>query len=242
MKQDSLYNQPRKQVVDFVFDDAVVDVFPDMIRRSVPGYENIIALLGILGNQYAQSDSTVYDLGCSLGASTLSLYQQIEASNIQFISVDNAPAMVEKCSANLQKHMSNSQHQVICQNIQDIEITNASVVVINFTLQFLPIETRQNLLKKIHQGLLSGGCLILSEKIQFENPQKQALLTKWHHAFKRANHYSDMEISQKRTSIDKVLIPETAEVHLTRLKESGFKCTEQWFQCFNFSSFIAIKK
>ncbi len=109
MKQDSLYSQPRKQVVDFVFDDAVVDVFPDMIRRSVPGYENIIALLGILGNQYAQPDSTVYDLGCSLGASTLSLYQQIQEHNIQYISVDNAPAMVEKCSANLQKHMPNSR-------------------------------------------------------------------------------------------------------------------------------------
>ncbi len=241
MKADSLYSQPRKQVVDFVFDDAVVDVFPDMIRRSVPGYENIIALLGILGNQYAQANSTVYDLGCSLGASTLSLYQQIQVPNIQFVGVDNAPAMVEQCRTNLQKHMPNSQHQVIHQDIQDIEITNASVVVVNFTLQFLPIETRQNLLTKIYRGLLPGGCLILSEKIQFESPQKQSFMKDWHHAFKRANHYSDMEISQKRSSIENVLIPETSEEHLKRLTDSGFEHTEQWFQCFSFASFIAIK-
>ena len=241
MSRDSLYSQPRKQVVDFVFDDAVVDVFPDMIRRSVPGYETIISLLGILGNQYAQANSTVYDLGCSLGASTLSLYQQIEAENIQFVGIDNAPAMVEQCQANLQKHMPDSQHQVTCQDIQDTEITNASVVVINFTLQFLPVGTRNSLLKRIYDGLLSGGCVILSEKIQFNSEQKQSAITDWHHAFKRANHYSDMEISQKRTSIENVLIPETAETHIQRLQNSGFTTAEQWFQCFSFSSFIAVK-
>ena len=242
MKRDSLYNLPRKQVVDFTFDSAVADVFPDMIRRSVPGYETIISMLGTLGNQYAQDNSSVYDLGCSLGASTLSFYQQIRASNIQFIGIDNAPAMVEQCKQNLNKHMPDSQHQVLCQNIEETDICNASVVVINFTLQFLPIEARQKLLNKIYQGLLPGGCLILSEKVQYDNQQRQSLLTDWHHAFKRANHYSDMEISQKRTAIENVLIPETAETHVKRLKESGFNQAEQWFQCFTFCSFLAIKE
>jgi tRNA (cmo5U34)-methyltransferase len=241
MKRDSLYNQPRKQVVDFAFDDAVVDVFPDMIRRSVPGYETIISLLGTLGDQYAQADSRIYDLGCSLGASTLSLYQQLQAPNLQFIGVDNAPAMIEQCKQNLQKHMPDSQHQILCQNIEDTEISNASVIVINFTLQFLPLNARLKLLEKIYQGLLPNGCLILSEKIQYTNPQKQGLLTDWHHAFKRANHYSDLEISQKRTSLENVLIPETVDTHLQRLQEVGFKSVEQWFQCFTFSSFMAIK-
>ena len=241
MKRDSLYHQPRKQVVDFAFDNAVVDVFPDMIRRSVPGYETIISLLGTLGNQYAQDNSNIYDLGCSLGASTLSLYQQTQAANIQFISIDNAPAMVEQCQQNLHKHMPNSRHQVLCQNIEETEINNASVVVINFTLQFLPMKTRLILLNKIYQGLLPNGCLILSEKIQFENQVKQDLLTQCHHGFKRANHYSDLEISQKRTSLENVLIPETPEAHLQRLQNTGFKVVEQWFQCFTFNSFLAIK-
>ena len=241
MRPDSLYRKPRQQVVDFVFDDAVVDVFPDMIRRSVPGYENIIALLGILGNQYAQADSTIYDLGCSLGAATLSLYQQIQAANIQYICIDNAPAMVEQCQANLQKHMPDSRHQVRCEDILETDIMNASIIVINFTLQFLPIATRSQLLKKAYEGLRPGGCLILSEKIQYKDPQ-QHLFTQWHHAFKRANQYSDLEISQKRTSIENVLIPETPKKHIDRLINSGFVQAEQWFQCFNFASFIALKK
>ena len=241
-QHDSLYIQPRKQVVDFAFDEAVVDVFPDMIRRSVPGYETIVSLLGILGNRYAQADSNIYDLGCSLGASTLSLYQQIQASNVQFIGVDNASAMVEQCKSNLLKHMPDSQHRVLCQDIQETAIVNASVVVINFTLQFLPVETRFELLQKIHNGLLPGGCLILSEKVEFTDSEKQSLMTDWHHEFKRANHYSDLEISQKRTSIENVLLPETPEVHLKRLNDSGFDRAEQWFQCFSFASFVAVKK
>lgn len=241
MKRDSLYDKPRKQVVDFAFDTAVVDVFPDMIRRSVPGYETIIALLGTLGNQYAQDNSTIYDLGCSLGAATLSLYQQVQAENVTFIGIDNAPAMIAQCEQNLQKHMPDSQHELICQDIQDTDITNASVVVINFTLQFLPVETRKALLEKIYHGLLPGGCLILSEKIRFTDEEKQEHMTEWHHAFKRANHYSDMEVSQKRAALDNVLIPDTPETHIERLQASGFNQVEQWFQCFTFSSFIAIK-
>ncbi len=241
MKQDSLYRQPRKQVVDFAFDDAVVDVFPDMIRRSVPGYETLISLLAVLGYKYAQAGSTIYDLGCSLGASTLSLYQQVQPLDVRYIAIDNAPAMVEQCRKNLKKHMPGSQHEVLCQDIQHSPIENASIVVINFTLQFLPLEQRHTLLKKIYAGLLPGGCLLLSEKIRFNDVHKQSLVTDWHHAFKRANHYSDMEISQKRAALEHVLIPETPESHQQRLYNSGFKQVEQWFQCFSFVSFIAIK-
>lgn len=241
MKRDSLYHKPRKQVVDFAFDAAVVDVFPDMIRRSAPGYETIIAMLGVLGDQYAQHNSNIYDLGCSLGAATLSLFQQVSASNINYIGVDNAPAMIEQCAQNLQKHMPGSQHELRCEDILKTDITSASVVVINFTLQFLPVHARAALLEKIYQGLLPGGCLILSEKIRFEDELLQDQHTEWHHAFKRANHYSDMEISQKRAALDNVLIPDTAETHLARLQQSGFGMVEQWFQCFNFASFIAVK-
>lgn len=241
MKRDSLYDQPRKQVVDFVFDDAVVDVFPDMIRRSVPGYETLISLLGVLANDYAQPDSSIYDLGCSLGASTLAMYQQINKADVHFVAIDNAPAMVEQCQVNLGKHMPYASVEVLCQDILDTDIKDASVVIINFTLQFLPLEQRLPLLQKIYQGLRPGGCLILSEKICFADPCTQQLTTDWHHAFKRANHYSDMEISQKRMALENVLIPETPETHLQRLQQCGFQPVEQWFQCFSFASFIGIK-
>ena len=64
---DSLYANPLQQVDAFAFDEAVVNVFPDMIKRSVPGYATIINMIGNLAERYAQPDSFCYDLGCGGG-------------------------------------------------------------------------------------------------------------------------------------------------------------------------------
>lgn len=245
MKQDNIFKQPLPQVVDFQFNTDVVDVFPDMIRRSVPGYETIISLLGVLGSEYAQKHSTIYDLGCSLGAATLSLQQQIQhtdvGTDIRYLCIDNSPDMVQQCQQNLQQHIPTANTTVKNKDIRMINYQNASVIIINFTLQFLAPKTRQQLLQRIYKGMLPNGCLILSEKLHHTDNAEQQRLTQWHHAFKRANNYSDLEIAQKRAAIENILIPDTFNTHQQRLHACGFEQVQQWFQCFNFSSIIAIK-
>jgi tRNA (cmo5U34)-methyltransferase len=240
MNQDNLFNTPQ-QVVDFSFDNAVADVFPDMIRRSVPGYETVISLLGVLAQQYAQPNTKVYDLGCSLGAATLSMHRQTRTLGLKHVCVDNSEAMVKRCSSRLNRHMSDADLTVVYENIEDIDINDASLVVVNFTLQFLAPETRLALLKKIYKGLLPNGVLVLSEKLIFEDNSENKVQIKWHHAFKCANGYSDLEISQKRAAIENVMIPDSFEMHQQRLQLAGFKESYQWFQAFNFASLIAIK-
>jgi tRNA (cmo5U34)-methyltransferase len=240
-EKDTLFNNPQ-QVVNFAFDDAVADVFPDMIRRSVPGYETVISLLGVLAQQYAQANTNVYDLGCSLGAATLSMHRQTRTLNLKHICVDNSEAMVKRCDSRLTRHMPETDLTIICDNIEDIEIKQASMVVVNFTLQFLAPDARLALLKKTYQGLLPNGILVLSEKLVFENDDENQLQIGWHHTFKSANGYSDLEISQKRAAIENVMIPDTLEKHHQRLQQAGFENSYQWFQSFNFASLIAIKK
>lgn len=240
MNQDKLFDNPQ-QVVDFAFDDAVADVFPDMIRRSVPGYETVVSLLGVLAQQYAQPHTNVYDLGSSLGAATLSMHRQTRTKGLKHICVDNSEAMVKRCKSRLVRHMPDADLQVICDNIEDIEISNASLVVINFTLQFLSPESRLALLKKIYKGLLPGGVLVLSEKLVFENKEENQQQIDLHLTFKSANGYSDLEISQKRAAIENVMIPDSFEMHQQRLQQAGFKESYQWFQAFNFASIIAKK-
>ncbi|HIQ07104.1 MAG TPA: carboxy-S-adenosyl-L-methionine synthase CmoA [Thiotrichaceae bacterium] len=240
MKHDTIYQAAHKQLVNFQFDKHVVDVFPDMIRRSVPGYETVISLLGNLASQYTQDDSNIYDLGCSLGASTLSIANQVDSQKVTYMAIDNSPEMAKQCQENLAKVLK-KPFKVHCEDIIDTTISNASVIVLNFTLQFFPPEKRQQLLTKLYHGLNHHGCLILSEKISFDNPEQQARMTQWHHHFKRANHYSDLEISQKRKALDNVLIPDSIDVHHQRLKHCGFASIDTWFQCHNFASFIALK-
>ena len=240
-KRDNLFARPLGKVPKFVFDRSVVDVFPDMIQRSVPGYQTIINHTGELADRFVQKNSYCYDLGCSLGASTLAIRERIEGRNARIFSVDNSQAMLDKLATILQTQPSDTDTQLITNDICDIQITNASLVVLNFTLQFVPLARRLELIGSIYKGLNPNGCLIISEKLHFEPESLNTLLTELHHQFKRDQGYSDLEISQKRDAIDKVLMPESLSTHIQRLKDCGFKSASPWFQCYNFGSLIAIK-
>lgn len=239
-EQDRMYADQKDMIVDFAFDESVASVFPDMIRRSVPGYDTIIPLVGLLAGQYAQPGSRIYDLGCSLGASTLSMRRRITHDDCKIIAVDNAEAMTQRCHENISKEKG-IPVEVLCADIRNVDIQNASVVTLNFTLQFIDPDQRLDLLKKIYSGLNDHGALILSEKIDFTEYDEQLFQQNMHIAFKKANGYSDMEISQKRTALENILIPDTIEQHRQRLQDTGFGRIHVWFQCFNFISLIAFK-
>ena len=236
--RDRIYAEPRAEIADFAFDDRVAAVFPDMIRRSVPGYAAIIGMIGLLAEEHAQAHSRLYDLGCSLGAATAAMRARVHAEGCELVAVDNAPAMIERAreAFDSQPGIPVRMH---CADIRDILVENASVVVLNFTLQFLPPEDRLATLARIRTGMRPGGVLVLSEKIAGTDAEQDRLLTEMHHAFKRANGYSELEISQKRSALEKVMIPETIAVHQQRLADAGFARSDLWFQCFNFVSLVA---
>ncbi len=249
-RQDQIYATPLEQIQGFVFDERVAHVFTDMINRSVPGYAMILEMLGVITQRFAQPGATCYDLGCSLGASTLAmrckldvLLENTDQSDPQYrmVAVDNSEAMIERCRVNLARVPSRIQTKLFCQGLEQTPINDASIVVLNFTLQFIPIEDRLPLLSRIAEGTRPGGALVLSEKIVFPDGPGQQLMTDLHHDFKRSRGYSDLEIAQKRAAIENVLVPESVEQHLQRLKDAGFSRAQVWFQCFNFVSFLAIK-
>ena len=236
---DRIYATPQEQVADFVFNEAVVRVFPDMIKRSVPGYPTIVENIGVIAAQFAQPHSALYDLGCSLGAVTQALRRHVRVS-----AVDNSAAMVERCREYLHAQDAMFQEllpvEVLEADICQLTLQPASVVALNFTLQFIPIKQRLTLLSTIRDSLLPGGALILSEKLRFSDDEEHALLTDLHIAFKRANGYSELEIAQKRSAIENVMKPDSLEDHRARLKEAGFSKVVPWFQCLNFASLIAL--
>ncbi len=237
--RDTIYSTPRAAIDRFAFDETVAAVFPDMIQRSVPGYSTIIAMTGVLADRYATRGTRCYDLGCSLGASSFAMAQYLTDRDCRIVAVDNSQAMLSR----LTERLGDSPVPVdaICADLRDVAIQDASVVVLNFTLQFLEPASRDDLLQKIYSGMTTGGILVLSEKIRFADPHLQDLNTDLHHAFKKSNGYSDLEIAQKRSALENVLQPETLDVHEQRLRHAGFSSVDVWFQCFNFASLVAIK-
>lgn len=240
-KPDDLYAQQREVIERFSFDEQVVRVFPDMIRRSVPGYSTIIEMTGVLAARYAQPHTRLYDLGCSLGASSLAMAQLVHQTGCEIVSIDNSAAMIEQARHLLAQ--SSLQTPIILQHadVLDVSLQPASVAVMNFTLQFIAADQRDALVRRIAEALQPGGIFVLSEKICFADEDENRLQQTLHHAFKFNNGYSQLEISQKRTALENVLVPETLDAHRTRLLDAGFSRVSVWFHCFNFMSLVAFR-
>ena len=239
--RDTIYADPLRDAGLFTFDENVARVFPDMIKRSVPGYTTIVAMTGLIAQRYASPGSRLYDLGCSLGASTLAMRQNLRSEDCRIVGVDNSAAMLERCRSIVDTDTHDTPVDLICTNLEDVAIENASVVVLNFTLQFSPLGIRDEVIGRIYAGLRPGGIMVLSEKLTFEDPHLDQLNIDLHHEFKRANGYSELEIAQKRAAIENVLLPETLATHKQRIAEAGFSSCDVWFQCFNFASLVALK-
>ncbi len=244
-EKDRLYADPLKVTADFVFDERVAAVFPDMIQRSVPGYATIINMIGTLASRSVKPDTRCYDLGCSLGAAALAMHQGMgqgmQRTAVPIVAVDNSQPMLDRARELLARSDALPDIELVCADVQDVPIENASMVVLNFTLQFIDPAERPRLLGRIYEGLQPGGILVLSEKIALPSDAMQQLFTEMHHSFKQAQGYSQLEISQKRSALERVLLPESLDTHRQRLQSVGFETVEVWFQCFNFVSLLAIK-
>ena len=237
--KDNLYSSTEASCGSFVFDQRVASVFADMISRSVPGYQQILHMLPTISKQFEVQGANYYDLGCSLGAGLLAISQGLRKNTASLIGIDNSKAMIERARSNLSTCHQNIELRE--ENLSDTSLNNAAMVLMNFTLQFIPLAERVNLIRKIFDGMIDGGVLILSEKICFEDEATHGLLTRLHHQYKSDQGYSELEISRKRDAIDQVLIPETLEQHVDRLKTCGFKVVTPWVQNLQFVSLLAIK-
>jgi tRNA (cmo5U34)-methyltransferase len=241
MAKDSLYQRITPPVPPFEFDAQVADVFDDMIHRSVPFYSEIVDRQVQLIRRFYQPGTVVFDLGCSNGNLGVRLGRYMGGRPYTMVAVDSSAPMLavfrERVTGTpLERHITMQS-----EDIRQTRIENASVVVLNFTLQFVPPEDRDGLMARIYQGLVPGGILLFCEKVTHAHEDVAQLQRDFHHTFKRENGYSELEISRKREALEKVLIPESLESHLQRLGRAGYTATDVWLKWFNFAALIAIK-
>lgn len=241
MARDEIYRNQDRPAAPFEFSEAVVKVFPDMIERSVPGYRLLLDYTGLLVGRAVRSGTRIYDLGCSLGAATLAARRAVHVDGVEIVAVDRSPDMVARCRDVIEADNSRVPVEVIEADVRDLPIENASLVLVYYTLQFLPLAERDALVQRIHDGMVPGGVLVLAEKLAFEPPAHQDWLDTHHHDFKRSQGYSDLEIARKRQALDNVLVPETRQQHHARLETAGFTNVVDWFQCFNFAAIAAVR-
>ncbi|WP_025763745.1 carboxy-S-adenosyl-L-methionine synthase CmoA [Dyadobacter tibetensis] len=239
---DKVFDSEIQQVSDFKFESKVVNVFDDMVNRSVPFYDEIQRMITELAASHARPNSRVYDLGCSTGTSLIALDPLVDPT-VEFVGIDDSAEMIQRSELKFDQAGITRPHELVVGDINnDSKIENASVVIMSLTLQFVRPTHRSKIVEQIFKGLNPGGCFILIEKVLTDHSLFNRDFIKYYYNYKRRNGYSEMEISQKREALENVLIPYTVAENTQMLHDAGFDGCEMFFKWYNFSGLIAFKK
>jgi len=241
MSKDEIFNDELDFIGDFHFSEKVASVFDDMLNRSVPFYQEIQRMIAELALDFAVDGTNIYDLGCSTGTTLLNLNRGI-GNKVKYIGIDYSEDMLEKCRKNLYEKGFSGECELICADLnKGIHVKNASVILMVLTLQFIRPLYRDKLIESIFRGINDNGCLILVEKVLGEDSLFNRLFIKYYYDMKRRSGYSELEIAQKRESLENVLIPYKLLENRELLLQQGFRYCDVFFKWYNFCGMVAVK-
>jgi tRNA (cmo5U34)-methyltransferase len=244
MKKDQLFAARTQAVGNFNFGEETAEVFEDMLDRSIPLYREMQRMLGELVAEFAVNDTRVYDLGCSNGITLETIAKAVAAAGKQarLVGVDYSKPMLEKAAQRFSGSATDARPELLHKDLNDaLSVEDASVVVLNLTLQFVRPLFRDRLVRSIFDGLNENGCLIIVEKVLGNDSLFNRLFIKLYYDMKRRNDYSDLEIAQKREALENVLIPYRIDENVELLRRNGFGSVDTFYKWYNFAGLIAVK-
>lgn len=240
--KDKIFAKKMK-IEDFSFDNNVADVFDDMLERSVPFYDELQRMTVEVVDRFAQSNTNVYDLGCSTGTTILKMAEKIKKNDVTFIGVDSSTAMLRLAEQKLKKCGYWDRCELQCEDLnQTLFLKNPSVVTLVLSLQFVRPIQRETLVKQVYESLSKGGCIVVIEKILANDSLVNRIFIDFYYDYKKRKGYSKMEISQKREALENILIPYRCDENVMLLRRNGFAIVETFFKWYNFAGFLGIKQ
>jgi len=232
-----------KAPVPFEFNEEVAQVFDDMVTRSVPMYKDVTKAVVEWAREFYTEGSRIYDIGCSTGTTIEAICRDFSINNRSgsFVGIDTSEAMLKRAEIKLKPWLSEHEISLRTENASKTPFSNASLVVMNYTLQFVPVYSRLDLLKSIYSGLNKDGILILADKVKSESPKLNQTQTKFYEKFKERAGYSQTEIERKKEALDNVLVPLTFDKQMEMVRAAGFEHVEPVYKWNNFVTLIAVK-
>ena len=241
MAKDKIFSKKRRVVNDFNFGKETAAVFDDMLDRSVPFYGEVHRMMGEIASDFSVEGTNIYDLGCSTGTTFLALDPAVPPG-VRFIGIDSSAEMLKRAREKLTRHGMTREYELICADLnQGVQLENASMVIMDLTLQFIRPLYRHKLISSIASGMNDHGCLVLIEKVVSKDSMLNRLFIKYYYAFKQRHGYSEMEIAQKREALENVLVPYRIEENEELLLSHGFSECEVFFKWYNFCGLLAVK-
>jgi tRNA (cmo5U34)-methyltransferase len=240
-QRDNLFDSPSQNVTAFHFGEDIARVFDDMVSRSVPFYQELQQMTVELARTFAQSGTRLYDLGCSTGTSLIQLAQACRHLQLQLVGVDNSTAMLQRARQKLADAGCLDRCVLTHTDLEHLQVDNASVILMLLTLQFVRPARREALVRRLAEGLVNDGALILVEKTVSRHARLNHVFIERHHDFKKDQGYSALEIARKRDALENVLIPYRLDENIELLARNGFSEVEVFFRWYNFAGIVAVK-
>lgn len=241
MRKDDIFATPQSTVADFSFDEKTASVFDDMLVRSVPFYLEVQRMMSELARDFAVPGTNVYDMGCSTGTTLIQL-DPILPEGVRLVGYDYSEEMLKKAEEKLKSYgMQHDYHLEYMDLNKGVRLENASVVIMNLTLQFVRPLNRERLIRSIAERVNENGCLILIEKVLSRDSLLNRFFIKYYYDFKEATGYSKLEISQKREALKNILIPYRVQENEELVLQNGFSECEIFFKWYNFCGYIIRK-
>jgi tRNA (cmo5U34)-methyltransferase len=243
MNKDRIFAKKTQAVSDFNFGEKTAEVFEDMLDRSIPLYREVQRMMGEIAAEFAVNGTNVYDLGCSNGVTLQTLDTAIRdaGKRVHMVGIDYSRPMLDKAAERFAGRAPAETPEFVLGDLNDgCRIENASLVVLNLTLQFVRPLFRDRLVRSIREGLNENGCLILVEKVLGNDSLFNRLFIKFYYDMKRRNDYSDTEIAQKREALENVLIPYRIDENVELLKRNGFGSVDVFYKWYNFAGLLGV--
>lgn len=223
------------------FNQDVVDVFEDMLSRSIPGLEDMRNTINLIIKSVIPLGGSILDIGCSDGQQLASLQaMEAPAMQLKLFGVDNSREMIQKAVERCGPSVKFLHHDM-CEGKP--RFSNGpikyDVILSILTLQFIPVELRPEILFYIRNAIRSGGRFIFVEKVTFSDYENQTLMTKVYHDIKRENGYTTDQIKTKNISLRNVLVSKTIEDNTKMLHDAGFDHVTTFWQNTAFVGWVA---
>jgi tRNA (cmo5U34)-methyltransferase len=225
----------------FSFDAEVAKVFDDMIMRSIPLYAEVIRqIVQWLRDFPPPAEGRLYDIGCSTGTTLFALGAALTEPT-HLVGIDTSVPMLAQAEEKLGPLRARHHVELRGESALNSRFNDAHLVLLNYTLQFIPVTARLQLLSTIYRDLAPQGMVFISEKVVAESSRIHEAYTRQYEAFKERAGYSRTEIQRKKAALDQVLIPLSLDEQIAMLRAAGFRSIDVVAKWQNFATIIAIK-
>ena len=223
------------------FDDSVAAVFDDMLARSIPQLDVMRESVHQMARRFVAPYAPIVDLGCSRGGALARFVDEFGVAN-RYFGVDVSEPMLDAARARFQDlgGVVSIEKLDLRKSYPDVGVACITTAVL--TLQFVPINYRQQIMRTVYDHTKPGGVFIVVEKILGNGANIDDLLVRLYHDFKEQNGgYTREAIDRKSASLEGVLVPVTAEMNEQMIRSAGFREVDCFWRWMNFAAWVAIK-